>query len=216
MITQTETGTFLVRGIEYNEYPPPQQLRKVMELKWANKLIKKGVIRVRTSEYYRQWENDLLGDTKDGYGLYRLERHPMQIDTVNDVYAWCLSLPKISDKHLCAIAEQGKYNCTIMVHKMDILLIRIQAYLQRHYKGFRMHCGVVKYDRGAEVDKGTLDSQKFHFNIFQKATRFQGDKEYRVSIINCTFEKIDKNYLDIYIGNCNDIISMQPLPNKPI
>jgi hypothetical protein len=216
MVTQTETGTLLVRDIEYNEYPPPQQLIKAMERRWANEIIKNGVIRVRKSEYHRQWENDLLGDPNDGNGLYHLEGHPMQTGTVNDVYAWCLSLPEISDKHLWKIAEHGNYDCTIIVHAMDKLLTRIQSYLQQNNKGFWMHCGCVNYNRGAEVDKATLNSQKFHFNIFQKGTCFQEDKEYRVSIINCTFEKSDKNYLDIVIGNCSDIISMQPLPNKPL
>ena len=214
MVTQTESGTLLVNDVEYNEYPPPRQLRKAMKRRWANEIIQNGTIRVRKLEYYRQWENDLLGDPKDGFGLYHLAGHPVQTDTVNDVYAWCLSLPEISDEHLRAIAAQGKYNCTILVHSMDILFTRIRAYLQQYNKCFWMHCGVVKYNRGEDVDKETLNSQKHHFNVFQKATRFKEDKEYRISIVNCTFKKSDKNYLDIVIGNCSDIITIQPLPNK--
>lgn len=214
MVTKTKTGTLLLGGIEYNEYPPPQQLRKAMEKRWANDLIQRGLIRIRKMEYYRQWENDLFGDPNDGFGLYHLDTHPMQTDSINDVYAWCLSLPDISNERLLDISEQGKYDRTIMIHTMDKLLTRMQAYLQKNNKGFYLHCGYVNYNRGEEVDKETLNSQKFHFNVFQKAPRFHEDKEYRVSIINYTFEKYDDNHLDIVLGGCSDIISIESLPNS--
>jgi hypothetical protein len=211
MITETQTGTSLVNEIEYNEYPPPQQLRKAMERQWADELVQNGLIRLRKLEYYRELENDLLGDPNEGQGLYHLERHPMQTDSVNDVYAWCLFLPDIGSERLLALAEEGEYDCTVVIHAVENLLARMQKYLRQHYGGLWLHCGYVQYDRGAEVNKEILRSQKFHFNVFQKAPRFRDEREYRVSITNCTFERRVENYLDLHLGDCRDIISIQPL-----
>jgi len=214
MITETLTGTLLVDDIEYNEYPPAEQLCKAMKRQWANKLIQRGLIRIRKLEYYRKLENDVLGDPNDGRGLYHIEGHPMQMDSANDIYAWCLSLPEISNGRLLAISAQGKYDCTVVIHDMEKLLVRIRSYVQKNYRGLRLHCGYVLYDRGTEVSKETLDTQKFHFNVFQKASRFQDDREYRVSITNCTSKRYKKDYLDLLIGECKDIISIQPLPKN--
>lgn len=211
MITETQTGTLLVNGIEYNEYPPPQSPRKAMERRWADELIRRGLIRFRKLEYYRQWENAELGDPNEGLGLYHLENHPMETDLVNDVYVWCLSLPEISRERLSVIAEDGRYDCTVLIREPEKLFKRMKVYLQQNNRGFWLHCGCVHYNRGTEVNKEILNSQKFHFNVFQKALQFQDDKEYRVSIINCTFDRSEEDYLDLLLGNCTDIISINPL-----
>ena len=64
--TRTQTGTFLVNGIEYNERPPPERLVRVMKRKWAEELASKGSLRLHTLEYFRKWENKVLGDPNDG------------------------------------------------------------------------------------------------------------------------------------------------------
>ena len=213
-MTKTQTGTLLVGGIEYNEYPPPQPLLRAMESKWAEELVKTGLVRLRKLEYYRQWKNNLLGDPDDGQGLYHLDNYPMQMGSVNDVYAWCLSLPDISSERLLAIAEHGDYDCIVVIHAPEKLFTRMQDYLQKRHEGFRVHCGYVHYNRGAEVNKETLNSQKFHFNIFQKAPQFQDDQEYRLSVTNCTADRHEEDYLDLRLGDCRDITSIQPLPNN--
>jgi len=188
-------------------------LIKAMDRKWAKKVLRDGLIRLHTLEYYRQWENDLLGDPNDGKGLYRVGGHPMEISSVNEVYVWCLSNPEISNERLHAVATAGKYNCVITIHQPEELIRRIATYLQLNHKNLSLHCGGVKYDRGTEVDPRTLNSQKFHFNVFQKeSSRFQDDKEYRVSITNYSFGRHNENFVDLMIGDCGDIISLRPLP----
>lgn len=210
-MNKTQTGTVVVNGIEYNEYPPPRRFVKVMARQWAEELVQYGRIRLQKLEYYRRWENDLLGDPNDGLGLYHLEKHPIQTGSANDVYAWCLSLPEICPDRLLTIAEKGQYDCKIFICSPEKLFERIHAQLQDCYKGFRLHCGRVNYDRGAAVDKKALDSQKFHFNVFQKGTRFQEDKEYRLSITNCTFRKREEDHMDLVLGKCDDLVSIHPL-----
>ena len=213
-MTKTQTGTLLVGGIEYNEYPPPQLLLRAMERQFAEEMAKRGLVRLRKLEYHRQRENDLLGDLNEGRGLYHLDKHPMQTESVNDVYAWCLSLPDISSERLSAIAKDGNYDCIAVIHAPEKLFMRMQDYLQKYNAGFRVHCGYVHYNRGAEVNKGTLNSQKFHFNVFQKAPKFQDDQEYRLSVTNCTAARHEEDYLDLCLGDCRDITSIQPLPNN--
>lgn len=187
MEMKTQSGTYLADGIEYNEYPPTNKLIKVMHLQWAMELIQNGLIRFRNLEYYRQWENAQLGDPNDGNGLYHLDGHPMQAGSVNDVFAWCLSLPEISKARLLEMAKPDNYDCIITIKAPEEMFRRIQRYLQQNSRGFSLHCGRVRYDRGSEVDKVTLNAQKFHYNVFQKAARFQEDKEYRVSIVDYAF-----------------------------
>lgn len=210
MTTETQTGTLLADGIEYNEYPPPQLLLKAMEKQWAKKLIEVGLVRVNNLEYYRRWENEHLGDPNDGMGLFHSEGGPMQIDSMNEIYAWCLFLPEISSARLCKIAENS-YDCTVTIHSPEELFRRMQKYLLEHEKDCLIHCGTVNYNRGIEVDGKCLNSQKYNFNVFQKGQRFQDDKEYRVSIVNHSFKQRQDDYLELILGDCTDIISVQPL-----
>lgn len=206
----------MIGRIEYNEYPPPQLLLKAMERQWAEKLIDSGSLRLRKLEYYRQWENDHLGDANDGRGLFHMAGDPVQTDSGNDVYAWCLSLPDISNAQLLEIAKHGEYNCVVRIHSPEELFKRMLKFLQEHKKGFRLHNGYVHYNRGAEIDKETLKSQKFHFNVFQKEQRFQENKEYRISITNCTLTRYKEDYLDLLLGDSSDILSIEPLSNSPL
>ena len=215
MTTETQTGTVLVNGIEYNEYPPPEQLVKVMKRGWAEQLISKGSVRLHKLEYYRRWEKGQLGDPNDGKGLYQLDGHPMQTGLSNDVYAWCLALPAIKRDRLLLLAEDGGYDCVIVLCAPEEFFRRVGGWLSKYRRHFPLHCGLVNYNRGEDVDKETLNSQKFHFNVFQKTPRFKDDMEYRMSIINATFQRIQEDYLDLLISNCTDIMSIEALP-KPL
>jgi len=214
MTTETQADTVLVNGIEYNEYPPPEQLVKVMKREFAEQLISNGLVRLRKLEYYRRWEKGQLGDPNDGKGLYHLDGHPMQTGSVNDVYAWCLALPAIKRDRLLFLAVDGSYDCMIVLRAPEEFLRRVNDWLSEYRKGFWLHCGLVTYNRGEEVDKKALNSQKFHFNVFQKAPRFKNDMEYRMSIINATFQHLQEDYLDLLIGDCSDIMSIEALPDK--
>ena len=213
-LTRTQTGTVIVKGIEYNEYPPPQQLVKVMERKWAEQVVSAGSMRLRKLEYYRRWENKLLGDPNDGKGLYHLHGHPMQTGSVNDVYAWSLSLPIIEQSRLLLLAQHGDYDCMLMIHAPKKFFRKVANFLSQCRKGFILHCGLVNYNLGEEIDKKTLNSQKFHYNVFQKSTRFNDDKEFRIAITNSTFNRLPNDHLDLLLGDCSDIMSIEALPNK--
>jgi hypothetical protein len=214
MITGTQTGTVLVNGIEYNEYPPPEQLLKVMKRQWAECLLGTGLVRLHKLEYYRRLENELLGDPNDGEGLYHLGGHPIQTGSVNEVYAWCLSLPVIEKGQLLLLAQHGGYDCTVVVRAPEEFFRRVKDWLCKYKKGFQLHCGLVNYNRGEEVDKETLNSQKFNFNVFQKAPRFGDDMEYRISITNWTFKSFQEDHLDLLIGDCSGIMSIERLPDN--
>lgn len=204
---RTNTGTWMVQGVEYNEYPPPRNIIKAMERKWALPLIEEGAFRVRKLEYYQELEHDQLGDINEGRGLFHLHGHPMEVGSANEVYVWCASLPDMAPSFLTDIADE--YDCIIRILKPMEFINRVASHLSRTGSGYRLQCGTISYARGDEVDKQTLNSQQFHFNVFQKARAFRHQMEYRISIINCTFQIDPGDSLDVKIGDCRDIIKIE-------
>jgi hypothetical protein len=214
MPTQTQTGTLLLGGIEYNEYPPPPQLVKLMTRERADEVIQNGLLRLRPLQYYRHWENKVLGDPNDGLGLYHLDGHPIHAGSINPDYAWCLSLPEIDLSRRLLLARHGGYDSIVWIHAPEEFFRRVRDWLSAHLNGFHLHCGCVNYDRGGEVDKQTLNSQKFLFHVFQKDPKFQEDMEYRMAVTDATFTGTEQDHLDLALGDCTDIISIEDLPDS--
>lgn len=220
-IKRTQSGTILSNGIEYNDFPAPKLLVKAMSREYADSLIDSGKLRIRHLEYFRNWENKVLGDINDGYGQYHLNDDSMDTTSMNDVYGWCLSSPEIADSRLTLFAENGGCDCKVVIHDPAEMFQRIKKWLVQNHPKLWVHCGAIKYDRGQAVDKNTLNSQQHHYNVFQKAASFEEDQEYRLSITNLSSESLhdecfppEKKFIDLEIGNCCDIASVEDLPNK--
>ena len=214
-ITKTLTGTFYSEkeGVEYNEYPPPAKLIKVMKKCWAEELKLKGAIRFGNLEEYRSWENKVLGDKNDGQGMHAVNGHEYHTGSMNPIYAWCASLPGISHGRIREIAKSNHYDCLVEIKCARKFIERISKSLHSKCQGnstLRLHCGKVQYDRGNVVSIGTLNNQKFHFNVFQKSSTFRKDKEYRLSITG-PLRPPHKKCISLDIGNCSDIITIKKL-----
>ena len=213
-IIETKTGTIIVGSIEYNEFPPPTRLVKTMSRHWAQELVNKGLLRIRHLDFFRAWENAALGDPNDGNGIFHLDGHPMNTGSVNDVYAWCSSFPNINKERISLFVEQSDYDCMLVINNPQLLFQKISHCLSKTMPGFLVHCGAVHYNRGEGVDKSTLNSQKFHFNVFQKSGSFSEDIEYRMSVTKTNFETLEEKYIDLNLGDCSDLLSIEELPNK--
>lgn len=212
-ITKTDSGTFIVNGVEYNGYPPPGKLIKVMKKCRAEELVSRGIMRFGNLEEYRKWENKILGDINDGNGMYTMNGHEYSTGSANEVFAWCSSLPAISNKRILEIANSNKYECIVEISSPIELFQRISKALTAEYNGdFILHCGPVAYDRGSEVDNETLNNQQFHFNVFQKSTNFQDDNEYRLSLTNYSLKKNYGSEVFVHIGNCSHFLQIKELP----
>jgi len=215
-ISTTKSGTMLVDGVEYNTYPPPATLVKAMERPWAEALIACGLMRFGSLAFYREWENSVMGDLNDGKGMFRINGSPYSTGSVNPVYAWCASMPTITVERTLLLAKHGGYGCVVRVHKPLLLIQRVCSTLIRTNKTLHLHCAQVFYNRGAEVDMWTLNSQKFHFNVFQKDSVFAPDMEYRLSLTDVCLRPELETHMDITIGECSDILSIEELPDKAI
>ena len=101
-------------GIEYNDFPAPRLLVKAMSRIWAGSLIDSGKLKIRHLDYFRSWENKVLGDQNDGNGQYYVNGHPMETGSVNDLYALCLSFSEITPSRLALLAEQSGYDCLVV------------------------------------------------------------------------------------------------------
>ncbi len=204
----------IVDGVEYNSYPPPVALVKAMERRWAESLLKQGTMRFRSLDTYRLWENAVLGDPNDGEGMFRMDRHPYEIGSTNSIYAWCTSMPTIKADRTLLIAKHGRYDCVVRVHEPLHLIQRVRVALVRKNKTLLLHCAEVSCNRKAEVDKQTLNSQKFHFNVFQKDQRFGPDMEYRFSLTDASLQSKPEPFIEVLVGECADIMSIEELPNS--
>lgn len=205
-------GSQFVDGIEFEETPLPEQLVKVMNRVWAEKLRDSGEILLHTFSYYRNWEAKHLGDKHEGMGLFHVDGHPMQMGSANEVFIWCTSLPSISLEQKILLAKAGKYDCEVTILDPRALICRVRDKLCSDQFRYSLHGGKVKYNRGHSVDKKTLNAQNFNFNVFQKAVNFSDDFEYRITITNCTRERLDKDDFKITLGDCSDIISISDFP----
>jgi hypothetical protein len=208
---RTKSGTVIVEGVEYGSYPPPDSLIKAMERRWAEPLLHCGSIRFGNLANYRAWENAMLGDPNDGNGMFKLNGRACRVGSVNQVFAWCSALPAITSERIMALAKHGKYDCLVRIHQPKILIERIRDSLVPDM-ALSIHCAEVSYNRGDEVDKVTLNSQKFHFNVFQKDRRFSDDREYRVSLTDTNLRPEVRAYIDLPIGECADIMTIEELP----
>ena len=83
---ETEFGTKVIDGIEYNEHPSPSSVIKATESRWAYKLRDHGEIRLNSIKFYQSVENAELGDTNEGNGMLRMNGHPMESGSINEVF----------------------------------------------------------------------------------------------------------------------------------
>ena len=215
-MTKTQSGTLVVDGVEYGSYPPPIELLKAMKRRWAEALVEYGQMRFGSLASYRQWENVVLGDPNDGQGMFRMSGHPYQTGSANAVYAWCASMPGITAERTLLLAQHCDYDCVVRVHKPLVLIRRVHSALVNVHQSLLLHCSEVSYDRGGEVNTQTLNSQKFHFNVFQKDAVFSPDMEYRLSLTDACLRAKPERFVEILVGDCSDIIAIEELPKSAI
>ena len=213
---RTQSDTIIKDGVEYSTYPPPLVLVKVMERCWAEKFVLMGSMRFGSLESYRRWEDAVLGDPNDGKGMFRMQGHPYNIGSSNPVYAWCAAQPVITSERILILASQSRYDCLVRIQQPKILIQRVKTSLLDINRNLFLHCAEVLYNRGSEVDKATLNSQKFHFNVFQKDPIFSEDCEYRLSLTDAGLKTQLKDHIDIELEDCSDIMNIEDLPNHRV
>lgn len=200
--------------VEYCAYPPPTILLKAMKHRWAKELLTTGLMRFGSLASYREWEDTVLGDPNDGEGLFHMKGRPYSTGSINPIYAWCASLPTITPDRTLLLAEHGEYDCVVRVHNPLILIQRIHDALFAPCNKMNLQYSEVSYNRGAEVDTRTLNSQNFQFNVFQKNPSFAPDMEYRFLLTDSSLRPDPKPYVDLLVGKCSDIMSIQALPKS--
>lgn len=215
VLIRTESNTIIDDGLEYSTYPPPTALVKVMKRCYAQQLITEGIMKFGSLETYRSWENAVLGDRNDGIGMFHLDGRLCTVGSGNPVYAWCASLPDVTPERIRLLASHGGYDCLVRIHQPRVLLKRFSDALEARGQRLFPHCAKVSYNKGEEVDKVTLNSQKFHFNVFQKDVDFANDREYRLSLTAAGNSRA-KKHICLIIGNCIDIMEIEELPNNTL
>lgn len=205
----TKSGTMIIEEIEFNEIPP-SALKRATKREWGNALIQRGSIRMNSLAYLRNLEDVQRGDENEGKSLYLLNGHPMTTDSMNEVYAWCTSEESVRDEDIRGMF-QGTDTVLRIKDPMELArriarAARAEKAVDRH---LRLHCGFVKYTHGDSITKDSLNNQLWHYNVFQKdKRRFHSQREYRFSLTNVSFNRIDKDHLDLEVGYCGNIVSI--------
>lgn len=206
-IQTTQSGTVVVDGIEYNQFPPPPSLIKATKMERAISLRDEGCIRLSSVEYYQDIENPEIGDINEGNGMLMLNGHPMATGSANDVFIWCSAEPDTSPEVLRNL--NPSYDAIIRILNPEEFVKRIISTAK--LAGYRLtpHIGKVNYNRGEEVSRDVLNNQQWHYNVFQKSNDYVHQREYRMSFSNFTFQKIETKHLKLRLGNCCDIIVIE-------
>lgn len=205
-MVETNFGTKVIDGIEYNEHPPQSSVIKATESKWAYKLRDNGEIRLNSIKFYHALENADLGDQNEGNGMLRVNGHPMESGSINEVFIWCSALD--STPHATLKCFNTNYDTIIQLTDPVEFAKRIRkAALDKGYD-LMPHLGHIQYNRGDEVTKKELNEQKWYANVFQKGSSYSHQQEYRFAFSNFTFNEIGLDHLDLVIGACNDIIKI--------
>jgi len=139
--------------------------------------------------------------------MLRRNGNPMETGSTNEVFIWCSAMPDTSIEVLKGLNKT--YDTIIRVSDVEDFVSRIMTALKELQYAFLLHLGKVAYNRGEEVSQKMFNNQKWHYNIFQKSSDFVHQNEYRMSFTNISFNRIGKDYLDINIGNCNDIVQIE-------
>ena len=206
-IQVTQNGTVVVNGIEYNEYPSPSSLIKATEMEWALKLRDEGCGRLNSVKFYRALENPELGDRNEAKGMLKLNGHPMEVGSVNEVFIWCSAIPEASPEILKGL--NPSYDAVVRIYDVEKFVKRIVSTAKNDGYTLFPQIGKMNYNRGEEVSTDVLNKQQWHHNVFQKSLDYAHQEEYRLSFSNITFKRIAKKYLDLSLDNCNDIIEIE-------
>lgn len=202
----TQSGTVVVDGIEYNQFPPPPSLIKAMKMKRAILLRDEGCLRLHSFDFYQVIENSEIGDINEGNSMLMLNEHPMSTGSANEVFIWCSADPDTSPEVLKRL--DPSYDAIIRILNPKEFVKRIIYTAKADGYTLTPHVGKVNYNRGEKVSRDVLNEQQWHHNVFQKSKDYAHQREYRMSFSNFTFQKIENNFLELMLGNCCDIIEI--------
>lgn len=204
--TLTKTGTLLINDIEFNESAPASLVRAT-ERVWATRLRDEGMIRLNSVEHYRKVESSELGDCDEGRGIFHVDGRQYTTGSANEVYIWCCALPDTSTEVLLNLSPT--YDCVLTVTDPITFTKRVNAQLNSMGVVFAPHLGRVAYSRGDEITKRALNTQKFSYNIFQKAAIHAHQAEYRLSFTNVSFRRLGLPHIDLRLGDCTDVVRIE-------
>lgn len=208
--TSTLSGTQINEGIEFNEFPPPSELIKAMESKWAEQLIKNGSVRLNPLSYYQSLESEELGDNLEGLGELRVDGHPYSMSSINETFVWCCANPETD--HATLLSLDDNYDVIIKISDPIEFVKRIsKALREAGYEFSSPHAGRINYNRSDEVTLPTLQEQMWEWNSFQKSLSYQHQNEFRFVFTELSFSMDEVAPIDLSIGNCEDIIELVPV-----
>ena len=91
----------------------------------------------------------------------------MYTDSINDVYAWCLSLLEKSER-LLVLADNGNYDSLVKINAPEpFIRERIQTdFKSNRLQIFGFHCVEINYDQGMKSNQQALNSLSLKISLY--------------------------------------------------
>lgn len=208
--TKTKNRTFLYEGLEFNQWPTEKFLLKAVKKEWAEDFLRIGRICLNSMSFYHDHDSGEIGDSLEGKGALVVQGVMVNVESINQHYMWCCSLPSTSRKALYSLSDE--HNVIVRVDNISELMKRMEkAMIENGICIAPPHFGKVSYSRGSVSSNGGTGS-KWLWNCFQKRAQYQHQRECRIVLTNLNSFKQRSERLFIDIGACSDIASISDKP----
>lgn len=193
-----------INGIEYIEGFAPIRLKKAMEYKWAESLIKNGDLRLISVLEYRKSNrcNPLQRDLYEDIGIKISKGVKCTTDSANPTYIWCCSHGCADNQHI--LETDTKYNCVILINDPQSFFSLIREHLVNKNTPFLMQAGPASYDKEQDVEKKYFWGE----NSFQKHEKYSHQHEFRFVVTDSSLTSKHSPFIDLKLGDCSSYASI--------
>ncbi len=102
----------------------------------------------------------------------------------------------------------GSYDTKIKIENPDLFISRVVRAARAVSNAIVVDSRRVVYDFSDEICRSALDFITWGFHVFQKPNRFSEESEYRISLFDADMHPEVKEYIDLTLGFCGDVVSI--------
>lgn len=171
---------------------------KAYPMDWANQFLDDGIIYFTNWDIFRRDEDPERGDPMEGTSVTIRNDKRCKADYTNPIFIWSSTMeanPKV-------ILKTWRDRDTVLQVKNTLRFTEriLDAAMARKADFLNFQIGPVTYDK----DEGSHRDYHWAEGVFQKNSRYDGQKEFRFALIGNTHLK-DKEHVVLTLGNCQDV-----------
>ncbi|HEY9162514.1 MAG TPA: hypothetical protein VIS94_15655 [Desulfomonilia bacterium] len=135
----------IINEVDYEETPPPSDLWRATEYKYANDIIQNGLLYLRNVQEYREDLDPERGDATETDGHFVRHDVPCTTSHTNPIFLWCTTLESDPDT---VLTIWRNYDTVIHISDPQALAERIlRAAVIKGVRGISFHAGTTIYNK---------------------------------------------------------------------